>query len=47
MADESPMAVTEVISESGVKEIQAQKRLLDNAGIDNDILCPPGSNPNG
>lgn len=41
------MAATEVISESSVKAIQKQKRILDNAGIDNDILRPPGSNLNG
>lgn len=38
---------TEVIARGGFKKVDAQRRLLKDAGLRAEVVCPPGVNPNG
>ncbi|MEM6930994.1 MAG: hypothetical protein AAF602_28925 [Myxococcota bacterium] len=41
-----PGAEPQVLSQGGFKLVNGQRKLLRQAGIDSDVVCPPGVDPN-
>lgn len=38
---------TEVLARGGFKRVDSLRRLLAGAGLRAQVVCPPGTNPNG
>ena len=38
---------TEVIARGGFKKVDAQRRVLSDAGLRAEVVCPPGVTPKG
>ncbi|MEM9380305.1 MAG: hypothetical protein AAGB93_10190 [Planctomycetota bacterium] len=43
---DGPAAEPQVLSRGGFKLVNGQRKLLRQAGIESDVVCPPGVDPN-